>query len=147
MEHGLVTIVDHVPHVVHPRSDIRKEERTIPNLERVKECILRETNATAVALVRLDDIPFVEQLRILRRSHILMGHAVAGISHLIFLQDGAHALEFHRSGHIGDIAMWKPNITHRTVDIFTGNEISEMTLNYSVVPAVNYALNNGEKAR
>ena len=142
MEQGRVTIIDRVPSVNHPRSNITNEVKLIENLEHVKDRIMQETNATSVEVVRLEQLPFVEQLRTMRKTHVLIGHCGAGLSHLIFLPDGAHVLELQYSSHMSELAKWKPNITRRTVDGIYKKEVPEEVITRSILSAVNYALNN-----
>ena len=141
MEEGRVTIIDRVPSISHPRSDISKESKAIDNLEYVKERIMKETNATVVELINLEQMPFGEQLHLMRKTHILLGHHTAGMSHLLFLSDGAHVLQLQYSELMSDIAKWKPEVTHRTLEGIYGTVVSEDVINSAIIPAVNYAVN------
>jgi hypothetical protein len=145
MDEGRVTIIDRVPHISHPRSDPSKESKEIDNLEYVKERIMKDTNATVVELINLEQMPFVEQLTLMRKTHILIGHHSAGLSHLLFLPDGAHVLELRYSGLGSDIVKWKPEVTHRTLDGIYGKMVSESVIDSSIIPAVNYAVNGETK--
>lgn len=145
MEKGRVTIIDRVPSVIHPRSDIAIETTLLENLEHVRDRIMQETNATSVEVIRLEQLPFEEQLRIIRKTHILIGHNGAGLSHLLFLPDGAHVLELQYSNHMADLAKWKPNITRRTIEGIYKKEVPEEVISHSILSAVNYALINNDE--
>ena len=148
VDQGRITIIDRVPFVSHPRRDPSLEAKPISNLAFLKERLLEMTNATTVEVVDLEQTPFLDQLRLIRRSHILMGHQEAGLSQLIFMQEGTHVFEFDSSQTMTGIAKWKTGLTHRNFDgAITGElkELEESFIDKELLPAVNYALNRQDE--
>jgi hypothetical protein len=90
--------------------------------------------------VDLEQTPFAEQLRIIRQSHILIGHHEAGLSELMFLNKGTHVFELDSSQLMADIARWKPGVTHRNFDGAGGGDLDEFFISNQLLPSVKYAL-------
>jgi hypothetical protein len=147
VDQGRVTILDRVPFASHPRSDLSKETRAISNLDVLELRVKRMTNATEVKIVDLQQIPFLDQIREMRRSHIVIGHSEAGISQLIFMQDGTHVFEFGAMHVAPGIAEWKTGLTCRTLGDIQGNTLNEYSLDSVLIPAVNYALNRQDELK
>jgi hypothetical protein len=144
MQESRVAILDRVPYMAHPRSDPSKEDRLITNLNHLQERIQKETDASTVELVNLEQLPLEQQLRTILQSHILMGHEEAGLAHMLFLQDGAHVLELDSATHLAELAKWNPNITHRTMDV-VGKELSDDMISNVIIRAVDYAINKRDE--
>ena len=145
VDQGRVTILDRVPFVSHPRSDPSKEERAITNLDVLEKKVKKMTNATDVQIVDLQQQPFFDQLRLMRRSHVLIGDSESGLSHLIFMQGGTHVFEFGSTHVAPRIAEWKTGLTYRTFGAVEGTLLDEFTLDEGLMPAVNYAVNRGDE--
>ena len=93
VEQGRATILDRVPFVSHSRSNSSHEERAIANLDVLEGKVKHMTNATTVQIVDLLQEPFLDQLRLIRQSHVLIGHSDSGISQMIFMQNGTHVFK------------------------------------------------------
>lgn len=93
VDQGRATILDRVPFVSHSRSNSSHEERAIANLDVLEGKVKHMTNATTVQIVDLLQEPFLDQLRLIRQSHVLIGHSDSGISQMIFMQNGTHVFK------------------------------------------------------
>jgi hypothetical protein len=140
---GLVVLIDRIPYIGHPRSNPAKAERIIQNMHEVRDMVAAQTNATEVRLVQFETMTFRQQLELIRSTHVLIGNHGAGIAHLIFLQDGAHVLEFEKpvSQMMTDISAWKPAITHTLLPSVDSRTVSADFVRNELVPAVKNALN------
>jgi hypothetical protein len=141
---GLVVLIDRIPYIGHPRSNPAKAERILQNMAEVRDMVAAQTNATEVRLVQFETMTFRQQLELIRSTHVMIGNHGAGIAHLIFLQDGAHVLEFQKavSQMMTDISAWKPAITHTLLPSVDSRTVSTDFVTNNLVPAVKNALNN-----
>jgi len=133
---GRVTILDRVPTILHPRSDPKNEPRLVENLIDVKTAIQKSVkNATTVEIIRLEEMEFEDQITILRKTHVLIGHEGAGMSHLMFLPGGAHVIELQESTQLLELAKWKPSMTYNAVSLFE-KQITAETIENSLIPTL-----------
>jgi len=140
---GLVILIERVPYIGHPRSQPGKAARIIQNMALVRDRLAKETTATQVRLVQFETMTFREQLELIRSAHVMIGNHGAGITHLLFLNDGAHVLEFSQgaSTMMTDMSAWKPTITHTLLPSVNSPLLSDEFVEHSLVPAVKNALN------
>jgi glycoprotein 2-beta-D-xylosyltransferase len=139
---GLVILIDRIPYIAHPRSNPAKAERILQNMPRVRDMVAAHTNATEVRLVQFETMTFREQLELIRSTHVMIGNHGAGIAHLIFLQDGAHVLEFQQTASemMKDFSAWKPAITHTLLPSIYSKSVSKKFVMNDLVPSVKNAL-------
>lgn len=99
VERGRVTIIDRRPYVAHPRIDIsqvqvQKNSRVLDGLQEAADWIEKSVPGTKVSVVQLHDMPMHEQIRLLRKTHVLIGNHGAGLTNLLYLHHHARAIEF-----------------------------------------------------
>jgi len=140
LQQGSVVIIDRSFYIAHPRS--KKVDRKLNNLPVLRDRILNEANVTSVQLVRLEQLTFKEQLRLMReKAHILIGNHGAGLSFTLFLQDGASVgeLNAHHNQMITSLSGWVPTRIHRPLS-YSKRQISEKSINEEIIPLINEAL-------
>lgn len=139
---GLVILIDRIPYIAHPRSNPAKAARILQNMPEVRDMVAAQTNATEVRIVQFETMAFRQQLELIRSTHVMVGNHGAGIAHLIFLQDGAHVLEFMKaaSNMMKDFSAWKPEITHTLLPSVDSTTVSKVFVMNDLVPAVKNAL-------
>ncbi|KAI2510866.1 hypothetical protein MHU86_3487 [Fragilaria crotonensis] len=147
VDQGRVAILDRVPFLSHPRIDLSLEKQAISNLDVLEERVKRMTNATEVEIVDLHQTPFIDQIRVMRRSHVVIGHSGSGISQLIFMQDGTHIFEFGADHVASGIAEWKTGLTCRSLGDVKSNTLNEDAVDAVLIPAVSYALNRQDELK
>lgn len=148
VDQGRISILNRVPFLSHPRRDPSVERPPVSNLDLLNEKLEKSTNATTVEIVDMEQIPFLEVLRTMRRSHVVLGHNDAGLSHLIFMQEGTHVFELGSSRTAVQISKWKSGLTFRAFDALSGidvKELDEETIEHDIVRAINYAVNRKDE--
>jgi Glycosyltransferase 61 len=115
---GRVSLIDRHSFVAHarnrpviPGSDVRE----IDNLSQVATWIQqRIPQVSAVHVLPLHTLTFREQLRAIRESELVIGNHGAGLTHLLFLDDHTHVIEFQvRSLDVfRRLQRWKPHVSH-----------------------------------
>jgi len=93
---GNIVLVDRQHYVSHPRSDANKTLRRWHDsqLDTLQKRLNRIPGVT-VNLVRLETLSFKEQLKLMRKAHILIGMHGAALSHIVFMAESqSHLIEF-----------------------------------------------------
>jgi Glycosyltransferase 61 len=91
---GRVVIIDRQPYVAHPRSRT-VEDRSLNNLPDVARKLTENvSNITSVRIVQLHNMTFREQVEAIREAEVLVGNHGAGLSHLVFMDNNSHVIEF-----------------------------------------------------
>ena len=134
---GNVVVIDRQPYVSHPRSNPDDLERQFdPNELKNLQAKLKEIPGVTVQLVRLENLSFGEQLKLLRETHVLIGIHGAALSHLIFMdEDHSHTIEFRPEFQIDffeDLSMWK-GIDHSVIEYFAGLSDHEINRAFKLV--------------
>lgn len=94
---GRVVIIDRKPYVAHPRS-LPFDDRSLNNLPDVaRKLAAKVPNVTSVRVVQLHNMTFRDQLEAIREAEVLVGSHGAGLSHLIFMDNDSHVIEFEMS--------------------------------------------------
>jgi glycoprotein 2-beta-D-xylosyltransferase len=144
---GRVSIIDRKPYVSHPRSKVTESDfhhvRVIDNLEKVSAWVQqRVPGVTSVRILPLHNMTFREQLHAVRESEVLIGNHGAGLTHLLFLDDETHLIEFELYGLsvFRSLHRWKSNVTYHllrpveytmSADTFETNLLPTMLQIYS----------------
>jgi Glycosyltransferase 61 len=134
---GRVSLIDRRAFVAHarnrpvpPGSDVRE----IDNINQVTTWIHeRIPQVSAVHVLPLHTMTFREQLRAIRESELVIGNHGAGLTHLLFLDDHTHVIEFQvRALDVfRRLHRWKPQVNHYslpTVEYTLTAEYFETTL-------------------
>ena len=136
---GRIVIIDRQPYMAHSRSKLTHIQRSISNLHELKDRLLKvsyvrdsrtipansttanyddEINVT-VQVVRLETLPFKEQIRTIREAHILIGNHGAGLTHLMWMHETSHVLElttdFLRLFQF--LSQWRWDISHSLIPL------------------------------
>ena len=92
---GNIVLIDRQPFVSHPRSDPKNLDRQVTKseLNDLKKKLNSIPDVT-VNLVRLETMTFAEQLKLIRQTHVLIGMHGAALSHLMFMDEKSHIIEF-----------------------------------------------------
>jgi Glycosyltransferase 61 len=91
---GRVVIIDRKPYLAHPRSQL-VDDRALNNLPEVADAILQKIpNVTSVLILQLHNMTFREQVEAVREAEVLVGVHGAGLTHLVFMDDASHVVEF-----------------------------------------------------
>lgn len=116
---GKILIIDRQPYIAHPRSKLTIH-RGLTNLETLKQRLAKVSGVSSVEVIRLETMPFEEQLRRIRETHILIGNHGAGLTHSLFMEAGkdTHVLEYQENfvDFFVHLCEWK-NIQHTLIDI------------------------------
>jgi len=154
MERGRITIVQPPNVITHPRMKATtpgENAQTTLLLQTVKEQLQQQltttTTTTTIKIVQMERMSFMEQLRTLRQTHILIGIGQQWLEpHLLFLSDnGARVFDIGTEHARTSVLNWKRNITYR-YNILTqeSNDNSNTTatqIQNRLLPLVQYALN------
>lgn len=113
---GRVVVLDRVPYVSHPRSDVKKAQRTLGNLrENAKQLPSQAKSATPldVQVHTMIDMTIQEQIQVIREASIVIANHGAGLTHLMWLHDDAHVIELScTKNFFRELVKWLPNIHH-----------------------------------
>jgi Glycosyltransferase 61 len=115
---GRVSLIDRQSFVAHARNQPvppGSDAREIDNLNQVATWIQqRIPQVSAVHVLSLHTMTFREQLRAIRESELVIGNHGAGLTHLLFLDNHTHVIEFQvRSLDVfRRLQRWKPNVSH-----------------------------------
>lgn len=91
---GRVVVIDRKPYLAHPRSQL-VDDRSLNNLPEVAEVLLQKIpNVTSVLVLQLHNMTFREQVEAVREAEVLVGVHGAGLTHLVFMDDASHVVEF-----------------------------------------------------
>ena len=90
---GNVVIIDRIAHISHPRSSLTGS-RIFSNLDVLESEIKKVPGVTSVRRLQFETMSFQEQLRAIRRAHVLIGNHGAGLTHLLFLSNDTAVIEF-----------------------------------------------------
>jgi glycoprotein 2-beta-D-xylosyltransferase len=91
---GKIVIIDRVPYISHPRSNPETAQRTLNNLHQLKQRLEKIRRVSSVEMVHLETMTFAEQLKSIREAHVLIGNHGAGLTHILFMDQGSHMIEF-----------------------------------------------------
>jgi len=113
-ERTMDVIIDRQPYVSHPRVDLgaQKNDRYIPDLAGK----FPEYN-----VVEFEALSFREQLHLVVHARSLTGVHGAGLTHLMWMGDGAEATEWIANSRRGynpfaQLASWRPGITFHRIE-------------------------------
>ena len=91
---GKVVIINRVPYVAHPRSKPENFKRTISNIDKLRDRIARLPKVSQVEVVSLEHLSMREQIGKIREANVLIGNHGAGLTHLLFMDERSHVMEF-----------------------------------------------------
>jgi Glycosyltransferase 61 len=133
---GNVVIIDRKPYLAHPRSQLF-DDRSLNNFPEVADALIQNIpNITSVRILQLHNITFREQVEAIREAEVLVGVHGAGLTHLIFLEDGSHVVEFQMNldffVHLAQCK--KGKVTLHQIP-FISESISESFLKETFLPA------------
>lgn len=126
---GKIVVIDRKPYVSHPRSKPASMGRVLLNLEELKRRLLKVKHVTSVELVQLETMTFREQLATIREAHILIGNHGAGLSHVLFMDQRSHLLEFSEDYKEFFIYLseWK-GVQHTPIPLVESSRLSQSEL-------------------
>jgi prepilin-type processing-associated H-X9-DG protein len=115
-----VVIIDRKPYIAHPRSK-KGMPRVIKNLHELEEG-LRQAGGD-VRVVDFAKLTFSEQLREVREADLLVGIHGAGLSHVMFMSDGATLVELATNslGMFNGFANWRQRVNYKEIGIGGGD--------------------------
>jgi hypothetical protein len=129
MQRGKIVIIDRVPYIAHPRSQLAVDQgkrRVVSNMNELIHHLQPLPNVSSVSVVHLEELTFQQQLQVVREAHILIGNHGAGLTHMIFMSDGSHVVEFDKEMPFFTLlSKWKPRLTHHITDSVSGNLTNE----------------------
>ena len=111
-------LIDRRPYAAHPRNLDKHIDRVMTNIEEVERVLT--SMGWAVQRVQLETMAFEEQVKAVRAATLMVGIHGAGLSHLLWMSDGATVVEFTPTPHLDmfeRFARWRPNLTHRRITI------------------------------
>lgn len=136
MQRGKIVIIDRVPYVSHPRSNPNRAQRILSNMTRILTHLQLLSNAQSVSLVRFEELTFKEQMQAVREAHILIGNHGAGLTHMVFMSDGSHVVEFDaKAQYFTFLSRWKPNVGHHVIRSVSGG-LSDDYIKEELVPTI-----------
>jgi hypothetical protein len=126
---GKIVVIDRKPYVSHPRSKPASMGRVLLNLEELKRRLLKVKHVTSVELVHLETMSFREQLATIGEAHILIGNHGAGLSHVLFMDQRSHLLEFSEDYKEFFIYLseWK-GVQHTPIPLVESSRLSQSEL-------------------
>mmetsp|Transcript_2023 Transcript_2023/g.2452 ORF Transcript_2023/g.2452 Transcript_2023/m.2452 type:complete len:1070 (-) Transcript_2023:182-3391(-) len=152
MEPGRITIVQSSHNfITHPRMQptAKTEDAEKALLEYVKDQLEKQLPpTTTIKIVQMEHMSFVERLRILRQTHVMIGMDQEWlVPHLLFLSDGVHVFDIGTNtvSLPQTILNWKRTVTYR-YNILTQDEIDNSSnitaiqIKNRLVPLVQFAL-------
>jgi glycoprotein 2-beta-D-xylosyltransferase len=108
---GRIVIIDRVPYISHPRSKPQGTQRLIRNLPTLQTRLLEIPLVESVVVVQFEHMSFGEQLRTIREASVVIGNHGAGLTHLVFMSDDSHIVEFGVGyDFFNHLVEWKPNV-------------------------------------
>jgi glycoprotein 2-beta-D-xylosyltransferase len=121
---GKIVIIDRVPYIAHPRSKPGNALRTLNNLNELKQRLEKIRGVSSVEMVFLEKMSLAEQVKSIRQAHVLIGNHGAGLTHVLFMDQGSHMIEF--SGDFRDffiiMSEWK-GLKHSLISSFSEGKL------------------------
>jgi hypothetical protein len=112
---GHVVVIERVKYISHPRSKPENTERLLGNMEELAlnlPSLFPNTNVT-VQVVTLVNDTMRDQIAAIRQADILLANHGAGLTHLLFLDAGAHVVELNcKHQFFPELAKWRRDIHH-----------------------------------
>ena len=135
--------------MAHPRSNPDKIERKFDDaqLQSLQEK-LEAIPGVNVHLVRLEKMSFLEQLKLMRKAHVLIGIHGAAHSHLMFMDENqSHIIELQSPSHynfFSYLSEWK-GLHYKHVDLDHTTPTPSLTERgiYETVQLVNEYMKEG----
>ena len=111
-----VVIIDRVPYTAHPRSKPHMP-RVLGNLGELKDSL--EAAGADVHVVQFESMTFDEQLLEVREASVLVGVHGAGLTHLLFMSDGATVVELSVNGldMFQQLERWRDQVKYVQISI------------------------------
>jgi hypothetical protein len=115
-----VVIIDRKPYIAHPRSK-KGMPRVIKNLQELEQGL--QQRGGDVRVVDFARLTFAEQLKEVREADLLVGIHGAGLSHVMFMSDGATLVELatNNLGMFSGFAKWRPRVKYEEIRIGGGD--------------------------
>jgi glycoprotein 2-beta-D-xylosyltransferase len=136
MQRGKIVIIDRVPYISHPRSKPHRAERTVNNMNELPARLRKLPNVESVSVVHFEELTFKQQLKAVREAHILIGNHGAGLTHMVFMSDGSHVVEFDgRQPFFTALSGWKPHVGHHVIRSVSGH-LSEEYIQRILIPTL-----------
>jgi Glycosyltransferase 61 len=139
---GRVVVIERVPYISHPRSKPSQTQRILSNIRDLALNLpsLSLPNVT-VEVVTLVNDTMRDQIASIRRADVLVANHGAGLTHLLFLDQGAHVVELScNHGFFPELAKWRgrDNLHHycQPAPIESGMNISNQYWHQHVVSVV-----------
>mmetsp|Transcript_20371 Transcript_20371/g.31446 ORF Transcript_20371/g.31446 Transcript_20371/m.31446 type:complete len:498 (-) Transcript_20371:2905-4398(-) len=131
-----IVIIDRVPYVAHPRSQVGSKlvDRSISNLHKLEKRLNKMPGVDA-RLVQLEKLEFGDQVRLIREAELLIGNHGAGLSHLLFMHNNANVLEFESDSHFSEFAQWR-GIAHHSIFYGYHTSLSNNFVRFVLIPEV-----------
>lgn len=117
---GRIVVLDRIPYLDHPNRDVTRIERSLSNLrsladslpDKIQPLVGKSVEVT-VQVETMSNLTMQEQLKVIREADVLLGNHGAGLTHGIFLNDGALMIEMTcQYGFFPELMSWKPRVTH-----------------------------------
>lgn len=142
-EPGHIVVLDRVSYVAHPRSHIHAvPQRGLTNLRTLAERLPQELAAShidwRVTVSTMIDLSMPEQLALVRSADILIANHGAGLTHLLFLEDGADVVELSCGlNFFTHLQTWRPDVTHHCIKKQLSSHVSEEFWKRHVIGTIN----------
>ena len=117
---GRIVVLDRVPFKDNPMRDTSVVSRALPELPSLARTLPDQLQAlvgtgvnVTVQVESMVNLTMQEQLRVVRQADVLLGNHGAGLTHGIFLDDGAIMIEMSCAhGFFPELMRWKPRVKH-----------------------------------
>ena len=126
--------------MAHARSKPHKTERVLKNMRKLALDLPSMLPNITVEVVTLVNDTMRDQIAAIRRADVLVANHGAGLSHLLFLDTGAHVVELSCDGtFFVELVQWRPDLRHYCQDEVSGH-ISAQFWEQHVVSVVRAAV-------
>ena len=115
-----VVIIDRKPYTAHPRSTPGKMPRVVQNLSSLEQSL--KSAGGDVKILDFAQLRFKEQLKEVREADVLVGIHGAGLSHVMFMDEGSTLVELatNNLGMFSGFANWRPKVKYEEIRISKG---------------------------
>jgi capsular polysaccharide biosynthesis protein len=114
---GRIVVLDRVPYIAHPRSQLSNAKRVLGNLAELTGQLSTQINTTTVPLdIQIHTMvnqTMREQIQTIREASIVIANHGAGLTHLMWLEDNAYVVEMSCTiNFFKELVKWKSEIYH-----------------------------------
>jgi hypothetical protein len=124
---GTVVVIDRKPYLAHPRSHPEKSQRILDNMNVLVERLTHVSGVQSVELIQLETLDFATQVSKIRQAHVLIGYHGAGLTHVLFMDQKSHVIEF-TSDYLAFFQIlcdWRPGVDHTLLAIDNTQTLSK----------------------